>query len=195
MRKEHLVGIDLAGKATNPTGWALFRNKQIQTCHLFTTEAILSHTYNCSPTLVALDAPTTWPNKNKMRKADRQMHKLGYPVLPPLFPAMKTLTQRAIHITKKLKEDKIPVIEVHPTSTRKALGMPTKNWKRIQEILQKLGYTGDIETRPLTPHEIDAATAALTAHLHTKRKTKLVGDPKEGCIVIPLKDDWTRLQT
>ena len=108
---------------------------------------------------------------------------------------MKTLTLRAIRITKKLKENKIQVIEVHPTSTRKALGIPTKNWKRIQEILQEIGYKGDIERRTLTPHEIDAATATLTAHLYIKGKTKLVGDPKEGYIVIPLKNDWTRLQT
>lgn len=122
------------------------------------------------------------------------MHKLGYPVFPPRFRAMKTLTLRAIRITKKLKERKIHVIEVHPASTRKALGIPTKNWKRIQEILQEIGYKGDIEKRTLTPHEIDAVTAALTADLHIKGKTKPVGEPKEGYIVIPLKNDWKRLQ-
>lgn len=195
MKENVIVGIDLAGKATNPTGWALLKNKQIQTCHLYTSKEIFSHTCNCSSTLVAVDAPVTLPNKNAMREADRQMHKLGYPVLPPRFSAMKTLTLRAIRITKKLKENKIQVIEVHPTSTRKALGIPTKNWKRIQEILQEIGYKGDIERRTLTPHEIDAATATLTAHLYIKGKTKLVGDPKEGYIVIPLKNDWTRLQT
>lgn len=195
MKENVIVGIDLAGKATNPTGWALLKNKQIQTCHLYTSKEILSHTCNCSSTLVAVDAPVTLPNKNAMREADRQMHKLGYPVLPPRFSAMKTLTLRAIRITKKLKENKIQVIEVHPTSTRKALGIPTKNWKRIQEILQEIGYKGDIERRTLTPHEIDAATATLTAHLYIKGKTKLVGDRKEGYIVIPLKNDWTRLQT
>jgi predicted nuclease with RNAse H fold len=189
-----IVGIDLAGKANKPTGWALLKNKQIQTCHLYTTKEILTCTFNCSPTLVAIDAPLALPKKNTMREADRQMHKLGYPVFPPRFQAMKTLTLRAIRITKKLKERKINVIEVHPASTRKALGMPTKNWKRIQEILQQMGYKGDIERRTLTPHEIDAATAALTAHLHIKGKTKLVGEPKEGFIVIPLKNDWKRLQ-
>lgn len=128
-----------------------------------------------------------------MREADRQMHKLGYPVFPPRFPAMKTLTLRAIRITKKLKEREIHVIEVHPASTRKALEIPTKNWKRIQEILQQRGYKGDITKRMLTSHEIDAITAALTADLYTKGKTKLVGEPKEGYIVIPLKNHWKRL--
>ena len=58
-----------------------------------------------------------------------------------------------------------------------------------------MGYKGDIEKRILTPHEIDAVTAALTAHLYIKGKTKLVGEPKEGYIVIPLKNDWERLQS
>ncbi len=121
------------------------------------------------------------------------MQKLGYPVLPPRFRAMKTLTLRAMRIAKRLKERKIQVIEVHPASTRKALGMPTKNWKSIQEILQETGYTGDVEKRPLTPHEIDAITAALTAHLYLKDRIKLVGEPKEGYIVVPLKEDYKRL--
>ena len=96
-------------------------------------------------------------------------------------------------IAKKLKDRKSHVIEVHPTSTRKALGIPAKNWERIQEILLQLGCKGDIEKRTLTQHEIDAITAAFTADLHIDGKTKLVGDPKEGYIVIPLKNDWKRL--
>ena len=194
MQKNVIVGIDLAGKAANPTGCALLKNKQIQTCRLFTTKEILAYTFNCSPTLVAIDAPLALPRKNAMREADRQMHKLGYPVFPPRFRAMKTLTLRAVRITKKLKERRIHVIEVHPASTRKALGVPTKDWRRIQEIFKKMGYKGDIEKRILTPHEIDAVTAALTARLYIKGKTKLVGEPKEGYIVIPLKNDWERLQ-
>jgi hypothetical protein len=194
LRENILIGIDLAGKADKPTGWALLKNKQIQTCHLYTTKEILAHTCNCSPTLVAIDAPLSLPKGNAMREADREMHRLGYPVFPPRFRAMKTLTLRAIRITKKLKEREINLIEVHPASTRKALGMPTKNWRRIQEILQQIGYRGDIEKRTLTPHEIDAVTAAVTAQLYLKGETKRVGEAKEGYIVIPLKKDWKRLK-
>jgi len=194
LRENVIIGIDLAAKATKPTGWALLRNKQIQACHLYTTRDILAHTLDCSPALVAIDAPLTLPKRNAMREADRQMHKLGYPVLPPRFRAMKSLTLRAIRITKKLKEGNLKVIEVHPASTRKALGMPTKNWRHTQEILQQIGYKGDIEKRPLTPHEIDAVTAALTAHLYLEGKTQQVGEPKEGYIVIPLKNNWKRLK-
>jgi predicted nuclease with RNAse H fold len=194
MRQKAIVGIDLAGKAHKPTGWALLENKKIQACHLYTTREIVSHTFNASPILVAIDAPLALPKKNQMREADREMHRLGYPVFPPRFRGMKSLTLRAIRITKKLKERRIDVIEVHPASTRKALGMPTKNWEKIQKIFQELGYKGELEKRILTPHEVDAVTAAFTAHLYMKGKARLVGEPEEGYIVVPLKTDWKRLK-
>jgi len=189
-----IVGIDLAGKASKPTGWALLKDKYVKTRHLYTTKEILNYTITSSPSLVAIDAPLSLPKEGMMREADKQMHKLGYHVFPPRFPAMKTLTMRAVLITKKLKEKKINVIEVHPTSTRKALRMPPKDWSRIQENLRQIGLKGDLENRVLTPHEIDAVTAALTAHLHITGKTSLVGEPKEGYIVVPAKSDWKRLR-
>ena len=194
MREKTIVGIDLAGKAAKPTGWALLKGKHIQARRLYTTKEILARTLNSSPTIAAIDAPLALPKKNTMREADREMHKLGYPVFPPRFPAMKTLTLRAIRIANKLRERKVGVIEVHPTSTRKALGMPTKDWGPIQEIFKKIGYVGDIDKRELTPHEIDAVTAAFTAQLYIEGKTKLVGEPEEGYIVIPVENDWRNLK-
>jgi len=77
---------------------------------------------------------------------------------------------------------------------RKALSMPAKNWNENQKVLIKIGLKGDLQKRPFTPHEIDAATAALTGYLHLKRKTELIGDPKEGFIVVPKKGDWRALK-
>jgi predicted nuclease with RNAse H fold len=189
-----IIGIDLAGKADKPTGWALLKNKHIKTRHLYATKDILFHTIASTPILVAIDAPLALPKVSAMREADKQMHKMGYRVFPPRFKAMKSLTLRAMKIAKRLKERKINVIEVHPASTRKALRMPTKDWKQIQEILRQIGYKGDIIKRELTPHEIDAATAALTGYLHIKGKTRLIGEPKEGYIVVPLENHWKRFQ-
>lgn len=194
MSENIIVGIDLAGKVNKPTGWALLKNRHIQTRHLYTTREILSYTVASSPRLVAIDAPLSLPREGAMREADKQMHRLGYPVLPPRFQAMKNLTLRAIRIAKKLKERRINLIEVHPASTRRALGMPSKDWSRIQEILRQIGFKGDLEKHVLTPHEIDAATAALAAHLYIKGKTRLIGEPKEGYIVVPLKTHWKRLR-
>jgi len=46
---------------------------------------------------------------------------------------------------------------------------------------------GDTKTRALSPHEIDAATTALTGYLHLKQKTELIGDTIEGYIMFPQK--------
>ena len=85
-------------------------------------------------------------------------------------------------------------IEVHPTSTRKALQMPLKDWETIQEILKTLGLKGEVETRPLATHEIDAITAALTATLHLKKQTERIGEEENG-IIVPKKRNWRTLIT
>ncbi|NIR87425.1 DUF429 domain-containing protein, partial [Candidatus Bathyarchaeota archaeon] len=166
MQKNIIVGIDLAGVSTNPTGWALLKNKAISTRHLYQDEEILKQSTDCRPHLIAIDAPLSLPQKGAMRKADRHMHKRGYPVFPPRFPAMEKLTLRAISLVQEITRKGLSVIEVHPTSTRKALKMPTKDWEKIQTILLRIGLEGDLKTRTLTAHEIDAVTAALTGHLH-----------------------------
>jgi len=192
MQENIIIGIDLAAVAKNPTGWALWKNKVISTCHLYENQEILERLATVRPTLTAIDAPLSLPKKGTMRKADREMHRRGYPVFPPRFPAMEKLTLRAIEITRQIKRKELDVIEVHPASTRKALKMPTKDWKKIQTIFIHMGLEGDPKTRVLTPHEIDAVTAALTGHLYLQGKTELIGKTEEGYIVVPRKSDWRR---
>jgi len=189
-----IIGIDLSGTETNPSGWALWKNKVISTCHLHENKQILDCSLTLKPTIIVIDAPLSLPTKGAMRNADKEMQKHGYPVLPPRFPAMKKLTLRAIEITKKIIKEGFDIIEVHPASTRKALKMPTKNLQKIQQIFISMGLEGDLKTRILTPHETDAVTAALTGHLHLKGKTELIGDNKEGYIVVPIKSNWRKLQ-
>jgi len=194
LQKNIIVGIDLAGTAKNPTGWALWKNKVISACQLYQNGEILRRSIDCDPALIAIDAPLSLPVTDIMRGADREMYKRGYPVFPPSFPSMEKLTLRAMKIAREVAGRGFYVIEVHPASARKALNMPTKDWEKIQTLFLHLGLKGDLAVRALTPHEIDAVTAALTGHLHLQRKTELVGDEKEGYIVVPLKRDWRRLQ-
>jgi predicted nuclease with RNAse H fold len=52
-----------------------------------------------------------------------------YRVLPSKSSAMKKLVLRAIKFIRLIEEKKYKTIEVHQTSTRKALQMPLKKWK------------------------------------------------------------------
>jgi predicted nuclease with RNAse H fold len=189
-----VIGIDLAASSKNPTGWATLKNKTVKTHLLHTNNEIIENTLQNHPQLVAIDAPLSLPKKGEFfRKTDKEMIRKGYRVLPPNFRTMKKLTSRAIRLNKIIEEKTYKTIEVHPTSTRKALQIPPKEWKTIQEILKTLGLKGDIETRPLATHEIDAVTAALTAVLHLQGQTELIGDDKEGYIILPKKRNWKTL--
>jgi len=194
-RDAAIAGIDLAGTSENPTGWATIKNKVVSAHHLFSDREIIKQIQESNPTLTAIDAPLSLPkNHGLTRKADREMQQRGYPVFPPRFRTMEKLTLRAIKLTRQIKRGGLTAIEVHPASTRKALKMPTKDWNAIQAIFVSLGLRGDVKARKLTPHEIDATTAALTGCLHLKRKTELIGDRREGYIVVPIKTDWRRLK-
>lgn len=188
------VGLDLASLQTNPSGIAIIENKKLLTRHLHKTEEIIANITTFNPKIIAIDAPLSLPKKGTMRNADKIMNQRGYKVFPPLIPTMQKLTQRAIKIKEALEKKNYQVIEVHPTSTCKALNLPPKNWRKIQEALQQMGFSGELTTRKLSPHEIDAAIAALTAHLHLQGKTELVGDEKEGYIIVPRKQNWSQLK-
>jgi len=173
---------------------AVWKNKEITASQAYADEEIVEITLNCHPVLVAIDAPLSLPKKGLLRKTDREMHKQGYPVLPPLFRTMQKLTVRAMKMAKEIKKEGIDILEVHPASTRKALDILPKDPKRIQTILLQMGLKGNIEKRVLTTHEIDAAIAALTGYLYLQGKTELIGNDKEGYIAVPVKCNWRKLQ-
>lgn len=184
--KRKVVGIDLAGVENRPTGWALLQGSHVKTLTFYSDKEILRKTLEVYPLIVAIDAPLTLPRNGKMRLADKEVRKLGCTVLPPLFPGMKKLTLRGARLASKMREKNLEVIEVHPTSSRKLLGLPiTKDVEKIRYGLFKLGLKGDIKKDKLTIHELDAIVAALTAKLHLCGETVKVGDEKEGYIIIP----------
>jgi predicted nuclease with RNAse H fold len=161
---------------------------------LYTDNEIIEGVTHNKPKIIAIDAPFHIPKEGMLRKADREMMKAGYRVFPSRLPGMQKLTLRAMKLNKIIAKAGYKTIEVHPTSTRKALSMPTKDWEKIQTTLLHIGLEGDVTVRTLTSHEIDAVTAALTAYLHSKNQTEALGDEEEGCIIIPEKRDWRTIK-
>jgi hypothetical protein len=194
LKPKVIIGIDLAGKAENPTGWALWKDKKVETSLIYTNNEILESITQSNPTIIAIDAPFSLPKKGILRKADREMITRGYHVFPPCLPAMKTLTSRAMKLNKLIAKKGYKTIEVHPTSTRKALNMPSKDWEKIQTALETIGLEGALKVRALKSHEIDAATAALTAYLYMQNQTETIGDEEEGYMIVPKKQNWRTLK-
>ena len=194
LKTKVIIGIDLAGKPENPTGWATWENKTVKTTLLYMDNQILEAITQNKPEIIAVDAPFSLPKSGILRKADREMVKHGYRVFPPRLPAMKILTMRAIKLNRLIAEKGFKTIEVHPTSTCKALSIPPKDWGKAQTALTQIGLEGDLKVRTLTPHEIDAVIAVLTAYLYMRNQTEALGDEEEGYIIIPKKQDWRTLQ-
>jgi len=189
-----IIGIDLAGKPQNPSGWAVWKNKSVNTSLVYTDNEIMEGITDNKPIIIAIDAPFHLPKEGMLRKADREMIKEGYHVFPLRLPGMQKLTLRAMKLNKSIAKAGYKPVEVHPTSTRKALNIPTKDWGKIQTILEHIGFEGDVRVRTLISHEIDAVTAALTAYLHLKNQTEALGDEEEGYIFVPEKRDWRTLK-
>lgn len=190
LKSKVIVGIDLAGKERNPTGFAVWENARVKTCLVYTDNEILEAVLCVKPAIVAIDAPLKFPKRGILRKADEMLIKKGYRVFPPGLPAMKTLTLRAVRLNKLIAEKGLNTIEIHPTSTRKTLNMPTKDWETIQAILKSMGLGGTLEERRLTSHELDAVTAALTGYFHMQGLTEAIGEEEEGYVIVPKKLDW-----
>ena len=59
-------------------------------------------------------------------------------------------------------------IEADLASTRKALGISVKDWRKIQTSLRQIDLKADSEKHSLISHEIGAVTVTLTTYLHIR---------------------------
>jgi predicted nuclease with RNAse H fold len=129
-----IIGIDLAGRPENPTGWTVLRNKTVRTRLVHADNKILEDIACNKPSIIAIDAPFSLPKESLLRRAYKEMIGRGLRIFPPNLHAMRSLTMRAMELNRLIAEGGYKTIEVHPTSTQKALDMPSKDWKRIQAI-------------------------------------------------------------
>lgn len=176
-----VVGLDLAGLQSNPTGFASLINREFKTGLVHSNEEIFELFSRSRSTLAAIDAPLSLPVNGNLRQADRLLIKRGLRVLPPTFAGMKKLTARGIIVAVELRERGVGIIEVHPrTSGRILFGTAER-----KEWLKSLRKKGWIVGRDMSEHEVDAIIAALTGWLHLTGRTEEIGAFDEGTIVIP----------
>jgi hypothetical protein len=133
-----VVGIDLAGKAENPTGFCLLTEDGSQTKLLFSDTEILREIEETKPDCIAIDAPFWIPRVGAWRSSDEKLLKRGFQPLSPLLPTMRLLVLRASHLVKVLKERGYKVIEVFSSAIEKVLGLskePRKNKDEYDALL------------------------------------------------------------
>ncbi len=181
-----VVGLDLAGKETRPTGVAVLTPSSLACLTLFGDDEIVDLVAASGPDLVAIDAPLNAPSAGWLRESDRELIRRGLRVLPPLLGPMRSLTERGIRLASVLRARGLRVVEVHPGSTAKVLGVP-RTPEGASEALRRVGLAVRVRKSKIsTKHEVDAVMAALTGALLLMDRAEVVGGP-DG-IVIPRLD-------
>ena len=170
-----IVGVDLAAKAENPTGFCFFENNFFLLKTLFSDDDIMKEVLVSNPDLVAIDAPIVKKEVKGVREADRALKRYGAMSLD--LPSMQELMRRGTKIAEFLGKRGYDVIEVFPTATAKILGFYERDYRRsVRHLDVKLSFKNK--------HEYDAYLCCLTGKMHCLGETVQVGD-ENGRIVIP----------
>lgn len=193
-----VAGIDLAGSPRRNTGVCLLKGKRILMWDtLFSDEDILDFIATSKPDLIAIDAPLNLPpgrkslddrNGEHFRPCDRELMKRGIRFFPITLGPMRMLTERGIFFKRAFTRKGYTVIEMYPGAAqdvwetgRKQDGLPA-----LCRGLERLGVKG--LNKKMNGDELDAVTGALVGYWYMKGKAEVLGNFKEGAIVIPLPD-------
>jgi len=184
---DSVVGIDLAAKPHNETGFAILKKGIAKTMLLKSDDEIINHTLKTKPSIIAIDAPLSLPEGDGIaREADKLLVKKGFRCFWTLLPSMKPLTLRGIKLKEALEKQGLRVIEVFPSATQKILGIPTKKAGK-EKLLKGLTEQGiAITTLHPSHHELDAVTAALTGIFYLAGRYEDAGGKQEGLVILPL---------
>lgn len=135
-----VVGIDLAGKPENDTGFCLLTDAGTETKILHSDMEILAEIENIKPEVVAIDAPF-WLPRGNWRPSDEALMRRGFMPISPAFSSMRMLTMRAMHLVRVLADRGYRVIEVFTKASEKILGLskePRKNQDEYDALLAAL---------------------------------------------------------
>ena len=193
-----VAGIDLAGSPKRNTGVCLLKGKRILRWDtLFSDEEIVNFIDVSKPHLIAIDAPLNLPpgrktlddrNGEHFRPCDRELLRRGIRFFPITLGPMRMLTERGIFLSRAFARKGYSVIEMYPGAAqdvwetgRKQDGLP-----KLRRGLERLGVKG--LDKNMNGDELDAVTGALVAYWYMKGKAEVLGNFKEGAIVIPLPD-------
>ena len=81
-----IIGLDLAGLETRPTGFCLLSGMKAETTVLYTNDEVLRKTEENNPLIIAIDAPLSLPAGRKslddrqgdhLRESERELLKHG----------------------------------------------------------------------------------------------------------------------
>jgi len=197
----NVVGIDLAGSPNRNTGICTLKKDRITFFTvLHTDREIINYVEKENPAIVAIDAPLNLPpgrksiedrNGEHFRPCDRELLRRGIRFFPITLGPMRLLTERGIRLIKSLTRRGYPVIEVYPGAAQDIwhTGRKQDGLSKLRRGLEKLGVKG--LHQKMSGDELDAVTAALVGQLFLRGKAEVLGNFKQGAIVIPYAKEMT----
>lgn len=188
-----VVGLDLAGVETRPTGLCILKDMKAETSLVYTDKEILKRIEEIKPKIVAIDAPLSLPAGREsieqrtnahLRECDKELLQRGIKFFPITLGPMRKLTNRGINLRRMLESKHFRVIEVYPGGAQDILGISRKQrgLKRLRAGLERVGVKG-LNNR-MSDHELDAVTCALVGKLLLEGKSVTYGT-SEQAIVMP----------
>jgi predicted nuclease with RNAse H fold len=188
-----IVGLDLAGVESRPTGFCILGHMKAETSLVYADEEIIAKIRESNPRVVAIDAPLSLPSGRKsikertdvhLRESDRELLKRGIRFFPVTLGPMRKLTERGISLKRILEAEQFAVIEAYPGGAQDVLGIPRKQkgLDNLKAGLENLGIEG--LNSQMSDHELDAVTCAYVGKLFLEGQAVTYGDPKDG-IVMP----------
>jgi predicted nuclease with RNAse H fold len=188
-----VVGLDLAGVESRPTGFCVLRGLRAETLLTYGDEEIIRRTGEAEPQLVAIDAPLSLPTGRRsieertdvhLRECDKELLKRRIRFFPVTLGPMRKLTARGIKLKEILQNKNLNVIEVFPGGAQDVLGIPRKQrgLNKLKNGLEKLGIKGLVTG--LSDHELDAVTCAYVGNLFLQGKACIYGTTDQA-IVMP----------
>jgi predicted nuclease with RNAse H fold len=138
-----VVGLDLAGKSENPTGFCVLMESGTETKILHSDEEIMTEINNVKPDVIAIDAPLWIPRQTfgrmvPWRNCDQLLLKRGFRPLSPMMPTMQQLAERAMKLVKEMREKGYTAFEAFPRAAEKMLNLskePRRNQDEYDALL------------------------------------------------------------
>lgn len=196
-----VVGIDLTGSETKPSGWCVLRGTFAETDMIGSDDEIISRILSTAPALVSINSPLCIPagrirvedddpTRSKfgiMRRCERELKRRGINVYPCLLPSMQGLTRRGIGLAARLRDFGITVIESYPGAAQDIMGIPRKGAGEefLRQGLMDFGILGRFATEAVRHDELDAITSALVGSFFLAGKCEALGGDSEDPLIIP----------
>ncbi|MGH6662493.1 MAG: ribonuclease H-like domain-containing protein, partial [Rhodospirillales bacterium] len=200
-RRLRIVGIDITGSESRPTGWCFLEGNRAYTKRVHTDAEIYSETINVEPDIVSIDSPLSLPKGRTrvtdddpkrgeigiVRKCEKILFKRGVGVYPCLIQSMQQLTARGIRLATHFRNIGIPVIESYPGAAQDIMDIPRKRagLDYLAKGLADFGLEGDFATEKVSHDELDAITSAVVGLFFWSGKFEPLGDEDEDYLIIP----------